>query len=457
MKTKILLVDDEQNIVRSLGLTLKHQYEIREAFSIEAAKNLLYTEEIDVIVTDLNFHGQPEDGLDLINWLNEKRVSTPVIILSGEMDVKRVLSAQRRISDDFLVKPVEIPDLVCAIEKSKNRTATHSESKSLPHFYKVLSQDPRIHASMEDIKNLIQSDSKLCICLYGESGTGKEELAKFASSVRRGPFVAVNMAALPTNLEASELFGHLKGGFTGATSDKIGKFQAANGGVLFLDEIGDCPLDLQVKLFRALQEREITRVGSNSPEKIDVKIVVATNLNLKKLVSEGKFREELLWRIEGVKVQIPPLRSRQGDIPLLVGKFIQELSPKARPASITPGALKMLEAYSWPGNVRELKTVIEKALLKSNLKEIDLHHLAPEVLGQAINSFESVATTLDTVHEYNLDHVLKTAEVVVFKKAMAKAKGSRKVAMGLLGITESKFFRRARELGILSNCGTATE
>lgn len=451
MKPKILLVDDEKKIIESLGFSLKHQYEVLAADSVESAQRILSDESVDVevVVTDLTFHGQPKDGFDLIDWLQNRRKQIPVIVLSGEGDVKRVISAQRRISDDYLVKPVELTELFCAIEKARMRAGSGVSTRQQRQPREVLTQDLRIKRSLEEIEMWIHSDTKLCALISGESGSGKEEIAKFAASVRGGPFISVNMAAIAANLQESELFGHTKGTFTGATSDRTGKFQAANGGVLFLDEIGDCPLEVQVLLLRAIQEREVTRVGSNTSEKIDVKIIAASNLDLRKLVADGKFREELLYRLEGVQVNLPALRNRKGDIPLLVGKFIQDGSPKARPATITPEALRALEAYDWPGNVRELKTGIELALLKSRLKEIDLQHLPPKILGQPAQ--EIAAPVIDESMELNLKRILEDAEILTFKKAIEKAKGSRRDAFLLMGITESKFFRRARKLKLFSD------
>jgi DNA-binding NtrC family response regulator len=454
MKPKVLLVDDEKKIIESLGFSLKHQYEVLTADSVESAQQILSSEPVDVVVTDLTFHGQPKDGFDLIDWLQSRKKQTPVIVLSGEGDVKRVISAQRRITDDYLIKPVDLTELFCAIEKARTRAGSEvATQRRVPR--EVITQDFRIKRSLEDIEMWIRSDTRLCALISGESGSGKEEVAKFAASVRGGPLVSVNMAAVAHDLQESELFGHTKGAFTGATSDRIGKFQAAHGGVLFLDEIGDCPLDLQVLLLRAIQEREVTRVGSNVSEKIDVKIITASNLDLRKLVADGKFREELLYRLEGVHVALPALRDRRGDIPLLVGKFIHDGSPKARPATITPHALRALEAYAWPGNVRELKTAVEVALLRSGLREIDLQHLPPKVLGQPAQVSSPKAA--DESAELNLDRVLRDVEILTFKKAIQKARGSRKRAFLLMGISESRFFRRARELKLFSGDSDGTE
>ena len=448
MKTKLLLVDDEQIILSSLSLVLSNHYEVRTALSVEAAQSILEESTFDVVVTDLNFHGQKKDGTNLVEWINEKMPTLPVIILSGEQDVRRVLSAQRRILDDFLVKPVELPELIVSIEKAKQRASSLSK-RPARKLHEVITQDVRILESLSAIKRFMEVDSNLCLCIYGESGTGKEELAKFAASARGGPFITVNMGAIPSTLQESELFGHVKGSFTGASMDRVGKFQSAQDGVLFLDEIGDCSLDLQVKLLRALQEREVVRVGSNRPEKINAKIIVATNHNLRQLVSQNKFREELLWRIEGIVVNLPPLRERTDDIPFLVAKFINDLSPKARPATISKAAVNALKEYNWPGNVRQLRTVIEKALIDSNMREIDVDHLPPEIFGQIQKQVLPPQYVVPDDEALNLSKLLRSTEELAFRKALRTAGGSREKAMQLLGVTRPTFYRRLSEFGLL--------
>jgi DNA-binding NtrC family response regulator len=312
-----------------------------------------------------------------------------------------------------------------------------------------MTDDPRIIADLDRVKRAIETDNvNVCVLIRGEAGTGKEEIAKFAASVRGGPLVAINMGAITSSLAESELFGYVKGAFTGANQDKIGKFQAASGGVLFFDEIADCPLDVQVKLLRAIQEREITRVGSNKPEPVNVKLVLATNLNLETLVAQGRFRQELLSRIRGVEVCLPPLRERRGDIPSLVGKFLQMASPGNKSITITSQALQALTAYRWPGNVRELKTSVDLAVLNCNFKEVDLQHLPAAVLGVEVGASDLLLSDDGPVEDLNLEKALRNAELATIKKALERANGSRKRAIDLLGVTESTFFRRAREYGI---------
>jgi DNA-binding NtrC family response regulator len=448
MKTRILLVDDDHQITRSLQLGLKHAFEVRVANSVETAQDILAQESFDVVVTDVVFHGSPLTGLSLIEWMEAKQSQTPIIVMSGEATAQQALSIRNRIEDAFLLKPVSLDDLRCAIEKAKERVESKLR-KPARAVREVLTEDPRVLAELERVRRAIEAESvNVCILIRGEPGSGKEEIAKFAASVRGGNYVALNMGAIPQSLAESELFGHTKGAFTGAATNKIGKFQAANGGVLFLDEIADCPLDVQVKLLRAIQEREVVRVGANAPEKVDVKLVFATNLNLETLIAQGRFREDLYGRIRGVEVRLPPLRERRGDISILVGKFLQMGSPGNKSVSITSQALQALTVYHWPGNVRELKTAVEVALLNSNFTEVDLQHLPPGVLGAVPEPGMMTISEGQAIEDLNLDKAIENIEVATIKKALVRANGSYKKAIDFLGITESKFFRRLREYNI---------
>jgi DNA-binding NtrC family response regulator len=448
MKTRILLVDDDHQITRSLQLGLKHSFEVKTANSVEAAQIILSEESFDVVVTDVVFHGSPLNGLSLIEWMESKKSETPIIVMTGEATAQQALSIRSRIEDSFLLKPVSLNDLRCAIEKAKERVESKAK-RPLKAIRVVMTEDQRIIADMERVKRAIEADTvNLCVLIRGEAGSGKEEVAKFAASVRGGPLVTINMGAITSGLAESELFGHVKGAFTGATQDKIGKIQAANGGVLFFDEIADCPLDIQVKLLRVIQEREITRVGANTPEPVNVKLVLATNLSLENLVAQGRFRQELLDRIRGVEIRLPPLRERKSDIPSLVGKFLQMASPGNKSIIITPQALEALTAYHWPGNVRELKTAVDLAVLNCDFKEVDLQHLPAAILGVEHVAPQILNSEAGPVEDLNLEKAIRNAELATIKKALEKANGSRKGAMELLGVTESTFFRRAREYGI---------
>lgn len=450
MKTKLLVVDDDHQITRTLQIGLKHYFDIRIANSVEAAEKILSAETFDAIVTDVVFHGSPLNGLSLVEWMASEGLKTPVIVMSGEATAQQAITIRNRIDDDFLLKPVSLNDLRCAIEKAKQRVSAEALMPTR-RIHEVLTHDARILADLERVRRAIEADSvSLSVLIRGESGSGKEEIAKFAGTVRGGPFLSMSMAAMTSTLAESELFGHVKGAFTGATHDKIGKFQAANGGVLFMDEIGDCPMDIQVKLLRALQEREVVRVGSNKPEKVDVKLVFATNLDLENLVAQGKFRAELYERIKGVVVHLPALRDRPQDIPILAARFLAMGTPGNKSVGITSQAIEALMAYSWPGNVRELKNSIEIALLNCNFKEVDVQHLPAAILGSGALAVEFKLSEGEIVEDLNLERALANTEMMTMKRALERANGSRKRAMELLGISESMFFRRARMYHLLT-------
>lgn len=309
----------------------------------------------------------------------------------------------------------------------------------------ILTQDLHILEALERVRKAIEAESlSLCVLIRGEPGTGKEAVAKYAASFRGGKPVAVNMAAVQPSLAESELFGYKKGAFTGALSDRAGKFQAASGKVLFMDEIGDCPLEVQGKLLRAIQEKEVYRVGSNEAEKCDIKFVFATNTDLEALVEQGKFRKDLYDRIHGVEIRLPPLRDRRDDIPALVAQFIKLATPPdVEPFSITDSTMRALKGYSWPGNVRELKIAIEQAILNSGFKQIDVEHLPSEILGIVNRKPTSLKAVQDG--DLNLERAIRDTEVLVIKRALEKANDSCTVAAGLLGIGRSSFFRLARE------------
>ena len=453
-KTRLLVVDDEVAIRDSLTLVLGTACEVEAVDSVASAKARLKNSDappVDVVITDLNFHGQEEDGLVFIQWAQQNDLTAAIIVLSGDQDLKRVMSARNRIQDDFVVKPFELSELICAIEKARQRLAD-LKARPVRSVRAILTQDRRIQDAMKSARKVMESDRNICLCIYGEPGVGKEEFAKFAASIRGGPFIATNVGALPKDLVESELFGHLKGAFSGAIFNKKGLFEAANGGTIFLDEIGDASPPVQVRFLRVLQEREVSPVGSTSTSKVDVKVICATNKPLDQMVLSGEFREDLKGRIEGVVVVIPPLRERVGDIPLLVGKFLRDRSPKYREvATITAAALSALERYSWPGNVRELSNVVDAALLAADGREIGLEHL-PEKVRSGVDPAEvDVALANASLNEggdFDFARQVESFERKVISRAISKAKGSKIEARRLLNLKKSTFFRKLSSLGL---------
>lgn len=362
---RVLIVDDEKNLRKSIAsyLTLEN-IEVREAENGLSAQRLLEDEAFDCIVLDLKMPGI--SGLDFLDWLREKGPSIPAVMISAFGNIDDAVKAMKLGASDYLVKPFDPDELLIRV----NRAVAENRMKRQAAL--GTSQPPEETESrvMRDIYHLVDraAPSDATILITGESGTGKEVLAKriHEKSLRAdGPFIPINLGGIPENLVESELFGYEKGAFTGAEHRKEGMFEYANGGTLFLDEVGDMPLNLQVKLLRVIQDRKIQRLGGALGLPIDVRLIAATNKDLASMVAEETFREDLYYRLNVIHIELPALRERKEDIPLLAGSLLKKLSIRSgkRIAGITPEALKLLESYSFPGNIRELENLIERALI----------------------------------------------------------------------------------------------
>jgi len=369
---KIALVEDDINMRKSLGLALKEEgydvVEFRDALS--ALKKL--DDSIDLIITDITMPKM--DGIEFVKKLNGKY---EVIMITGNASLERAIECIRLGVKDFLTKPFEIEDLIKAIE-NKRIFKEKTKNKKIEIKTEFIAKDKNTLRVLEIAKKVAPTDVN--VMLLGESGVGKEEFAKFIhyNSGRKGKFIAINMSAIPEHLIESELFGYVKGAFTDANADKKGLFELAEGGTLFLDEIGEMPYNLQAKLLRVLQEREYFPLGSTKAKKIDVRIISATNQNLEKNIKEGKFREDLYYRLSTIPIEIPPLRERKNDI-LPIAKFILEKTLKEynlENKKFSKEAEKELIEYSWPGNIRELINVVQRAAILSEgdiIKPKDLY------------------------------------------------------------------------------------
>lgn len=374
---KIALVEDDINMRKSLSLALKEEgydiVEFRDALS--ALKKL--DESIDLIITDITMPKM--DGIEFVKELNGRY---EVIMITGNASLERAIECIRLGVKDFLTKPFEIEDLIKAIESKKIfKEKTKNKKKTVKP--KFILKDKNSLKILEIAKKVAPTDVN--VMLLGESGVGKEEFAKFIheNSNKKGAFIAINMSAIPENLIESELFGYVKGAFTDATADKKGLFELAEGGTLFLDEIGEMPYNLQAKLLRILQEKEYFPLGSTKPKKLNVRIVSATNQNLKKNIKNGRFREDLYYRLSTIPITIPPLRERKNDI-LPIAKFILQKSLKEynlEKKAFSKEAEKELLSYSWPGNIRELINVVQRAAILSEdniIKPKDLYLIRSE-------------------------------------------------------------------------------
>ncbi|GAC1454952.1 MAG: sigma-54 dependent transcriptional regulator [Gemmatimonadaceae bacterium] len=368
----VLLVDDDPSFRRVVEYQLQEDgYRVFTAANTASALQQFQAEVIDVVLTDVRM---PEsDGVELLARLKLLQPDLPVVMLTAHGTIGSAVDAMKRGAFDYLTKPFTREQLRVILARTLDVAALRLENRRLREvvaerfsFEHMIAGSRAMHDVTDVASRVAQTDTT--VLLYGESGTGKELLAKaihFHSDRRRHPFIVVNCAAIPEALLESELFGHRRGSFTGAMADKQGKFEAANKGTIFLDEIGELPLLMQVKILRALQDREIDKVGESRPVKVDVRILAATNRDLEKMVADGGFRDDLYYRLAVVAIQMPPLRERADDIPLLVERFLDKHGTSlGRPArSVDRDVYSVFNLYSWPGNIRELENVVERALV----------------------------------------------------------------------------------------------
>jgi DNA-binding NtrC family response regulator len=391
-RARILIVDDEEIVRESLSAWLeKDGYTVATAPDGPSALERLARERWGIVLLDLKMPGM--DGLQVLEQARTLQPDASVVIMTAYATVDTAVSAMKLGAYDYIVKPFDPEELSLMIQKIVAQQALARENALLRkvlrreyRFHDLASKNPRMQAVFNLARTAARSHSTILI--LGESGTGKEVLARaiHAESPRRlGPFVAVSCAALTETLLESELFGHERGAFTGAVARQRGKFEAANGGTLFLDEIGDISPKLQLDLLRVLEERKFTRVGGVEPVEVDVRIVAATNRDLKKAVADGTFREDLYYRLNVIPIHLPPLRERKEDIPLLVDLLLEQLAVEAhrRVEGVSQDALKRLLAYDWPGNIRELRNVLERALVVASGTIIQAGDLGLPAAGEA--------------------------------------------------------------------------
>src|SRR5215813_684204 len=370
--TKILVADDEQNLRRVLVAMLRRDGHdvVQAASGVEAIERL---PDVDVVITDLRMPGA--DGMEVLRTAAKSYPQIPVIMITAYGSVGQAVEAIKAGAFDYIEKPFEQDSIRTIVEKAIGQAAANRMAPQQQLYVSETDQrgkfglvgcSPEMAAIFAVIEKV--ADTPSTVLITGESGTGKELVAKALheqSSRRTGPFIKINCAAIPKNLMESELFGYEKGAFTGATSSKPGRFELADGGTLFLDEIGEIPVEMQVKLLRAIQESEFERVGGLKTIKVDVRLITATNRDLEQEIARGNFREDLFYRLNVVPLQIPPLRRRAGDIPLLVQHIIKKFNERLRKniSGIADDALAALESHAWPGNIRELENVLERTIL----------------------------------------------------------------------------------------------
>jgi len=448
-RTKILLIDDEETGREALTLLLKAAgHAVKSAGSGNEAFQTLTRDTFDIVITDLFL--PDASGIDILKKVKEDAPLTEVILITGHASAETAVKAMKEGAFDYITKPLNFDELKIIIGKAVEKRQLLSENVYLRkqlrdkfEFANIIGSSPAMQHVFALMKRIVKTDSTVLIA--GESGTGKELVAKaihFNGGRRDKPFIAVHCGAIPENLLESELFGYVKGAFTGAMRDKIGKFEAANGGTIFLDEIGTMPMQLQTKLLRVLQEEEVERVGSTRPVKIDVRIISATNLDLAEEVKKGNFREDLFYRLNVIPLQLPPLRERVEDIlPLakhFLAKYCKEM--QRRNMSLASDTLEALESYQWPGNVRELENVMERvaALTEDNTVTVqDLPH----------NIREEGLTRL-TGKGVDLVKVLAEIERGMIRDALVLSEGVKARAAALLNLNRTTLVEKMRRLGM---------
>ncbi len=454
MLPTLLIVEDERATREGLRSALEEEFDVYTASSASEALAILKSEPIKILLTDLRLGG--DSGMDLLDAALALPEPPVAIMMTAYGSVDTAVEAMRRGAWHFVTKPLNLDEVEMLLKRALRNRTLETENQQLVQQVKKSHKLDRLigkSTAIGRVSELVQqvAPTRATVLIEGESGTGKEVVAHTLHHLSGRPaakMVIVHCAALSPQLLESELFGHEKGAFTGASQRRIGRFEQADGGTLFLDEIGEIDASTQVKLLRVLSERTLERVGSNSPIKVDVRVIAATNKNLKELVGKGAFREDLYFRLNVVKIEMPPLRDRREDIVLLAGSFLQEFAKENdRPVKpLTDEAMQLLLAYSWPGNVRELRTAIEHGVVMSNDPVIEARHL-PQFLhfpAAAIGiSTPPTKNTLAAPAEFNL-HALETNTI---RAALSLAGGNRTHAADLLGVSRRTLQRKLKDLG----------
>lgn len=455
MLPTLLIVEDERATREGLRSALEEEFDVYTAAGTEEAMAILKSEPIKLLLTDLRLGG--DSGMDLLDAALALPEPPVAIMMTAYGSVDTAVEAMRRGAWHFVTKPLNLDEVEMLLKRALRNRTLETENQQLVQQVKKSHKLDRLigkSASIGRVSDLIQqvAPTRATILIEGESGTGKEVVAHTLHHLSGRPaakMVIVHCAALSPQLLESELFGHEKGAFTGASQRRIGRFEQADGGTLFLDEIGEIDAATQVKLLRVLSERTLERVGSNSPIKVDVRVIAATNKNLKELVEQGTFREDLYFRLNVVKIEMPPLRARREDIVLLASSFLTEFAKEnERPVKpLSDAALELMLGYDWPGNVRELRTVIEHGVVMSNDPAIHARHLpqflhSPGAAGRELGA--SPKKPLDAKAEFNL-HALETTTI---RAALSVARGNRTHAADLLGVSRRTLQRKLKDLGL---------
>lgn len=436
-KATVLLVDDEQNILRTVSIALDAAgFEVIAFADPLKALDAMRQNSYDLAFFDLKM--QPMDGMQLLRESRQLNPDTTVTIMTAHGSIDSAVEAIKLGAFDYLQKPFEFAELQVFVEKVFEHHRLKMEIRELKAELARYGDAGTIVSRSDSVKKVIDlamqvAPSSITVVIEGESGTGKELLSHLIhrNSLRKDkPFITVNCTALAETLLESELFGHVKGAFTGAVKDRQGRFEAADGGTVFLDEIGELAPTLQAKLLRFLQSKEFERVGETAPRKVDVRVIAATNRNLEEEVKAGRFREDLYYRLNAVKLKLPPLRERPEDVPLLAQHFLTKFGSAAE---TDPEVLKALSAYPWKGNVRELENVMERAVILSRGETVRLHHL-PEEFASFVTSTNRLLSLAELEHQ-QIIRVLRIAKDL-------------DEAASILGIDPATLWRKRKKLGL---------
>lgn len=449
---KILVVDDDKSLLNSIsGVLSVRDYEVDLAGGGEEGLSKVKQTNYDLALVDLKMEGM--DGLELTKAIKQISPETIVIIITAQSSIESAIAATKLGAYDYLPKPFTMEELIFRVEhglaergREKELVCLREQIQTQYSFDNIISKDSKMQAIFNQILQVAESDATVII--FGETGTGKELIAKsihYHSKRKNNPFIAVHCAALSETILASELFGHEKGSFTGAFKQKKGRFEQADGGSIFLDEVGDIPVATQVKLLRVLQQREFERVGGTDTLKTDIRIISATNKDLSLLAKKDKFREDLYYRLNVFPISLPPLRERKGDIPILVSHFLEQLNQRfgKEIEKVSETVLEQLYQHNWPGNIRELENVLERAVLVSNspiIDHVDLTHALVKETPDFIDRIEDLK-------EFN-KKVIFPAERDFFIRMIKKHNSNVDDIIKFMGIGKTTFYNRLKEYDI---------
>lgn len=460
MNKTILVVDDEKSIRTSLKDLLEDEgYSVMLAESGEECLGLFQKEAPGINAVLLDIWLPAIDGIEVLKKLKPQHPALPIIMLSGHANIDTAVTATKNGAYHFVEKPFAAESLLLTLNNALRQSRLEEENVQLRQSmqrnqHRIVGNSPAYQKMMEQIERAAASDA--WVLIHGENGTGKESVANLVhdSSPRsKGPFVEVNCAAIPEELIESELFGHEKGAFTGATSRKIGKFDQADTGTLFLDEIADMSLKTQAKMLRVLQEQRFERVGGNKTIEVNVRVIAASNKNLEEEIANGTFREDLYYRLNVLQLDVPPLRDRVGDVDLLVPFFLEYFSDVHghKNKSINPEALEVLKQYQWPGNIRELKNIVERMMIMVSGNEISMEDIPPAILS-AVGRTPSPSNNSDLEHLLSEEHTYRDArdafERLYLQAMLAKFNGNISRTAEAIKLERSNLHKKIKQLNI---------